>query len=324
MSNFTVRDVRAADVTLIDAAIKSMGWQRPEGHFGTVFAQAERGEICFLIVTTAAGDYAGHGKLVWSPGHPYFQTHAIPEIQDLVALSTYRRQGVASLLVENLEALAAERGDQIGIGFALYGDYGPAQRMYVRRGYVPVGISVSYQDRLVQPGETVPVDDDLVFVLVKSLRPSADEIARDWLWLNLLDGAVRLQYPGRTPAGHPVDLTCRERGGASQFHLISRGSQEIYFELSFYPPGPLATAWAGFQGANGQNGAVKFGPIEPGTVAGLPAELCQATFPDKERLIHYFDLMGYTGRLIFNPRSDLNRLLLSTLTFAPELRPTES
>ena len=324
MSDFAIRDVRAEDVALIDAGIKAMGWQRPNGHFGTVFAQAQRGEIRFLIATTALGEYAGHCKLVWSPGHPYFQTNEIPEIQDLVTLSTYRRQGVASLLVESLEAVAAERSDQIGIGFALYGDYGPAQRMYVRRGYVPVGISVSYQDRLIQPGETVLVDDDLVFVLIKSLRPSAEEIARDWLWLNLLDGAVRVQYPGQTPAGHQVDLTCRNRGGGSQFHLVSRDSQEIYFELAFYPPGPLAAAWAGFQAANGPNGAVRFGSIEPCTVAGLPAEQCLATFPDKERLIHYFALAGHTGRLIFNPRSDLNRLLLTTLTIAPEIRPAKS
>jgi hypothetical protein len=40
--------------------------------------------------------------------------------------------------------LVAERSDVVGLGVGLYPDYGTAQRMYVRRGYLPDGRGVIY------------------------------------------------------------------------------------------------------------------------------------------------------------------------------------
>ena len=57
-----------------------------------------------------------------------------------------------------------------GIGFGVYADYGPAQRLYVRRGYVPDGNGLYRGTEPVQPGTDVFVDDGLVLYLVKT-RP---------------------------------------------------------------------------------------------------------------------------------------------------------
>lgn len=57
----------------------------------------------------------------------------------------------------------------VGIGVGMYADYGAAQRLYVRRGYVPDGRGVSYRDRIVLGGETVVADDALVLHLRKDL-----------------------------------------------------------------------------------------------------------------------------------------------------------
>jgi hypothetical protein len=57
-----------------------------------------------------------------------------------------------------------------GIGVGLYDDYGPAQRMYVLRGYVPDGRGASHRNLPVRGGETVPADDDLVIHLTRRLR----------------------------------------------------------------------------------------------------------------------------------------------------------
>jgi hypothetical protein len=85
-------------------------------------------------------------------------------------LPAYRRQGVASQLLDAAETLIQERSDRAGIGFGLYADYGPAQRMYILRGYVPDGNGVTYNGSTAQPGTQVTVDDDLVLYLVKTLR----------------------------------------------------------------------------------------------------------------------------------------------------------
>jgi hypothetical protein len=57
----------------------------------------------------------------------------------------------------------------IGLGVGLYKDYGNAQRMYCKRGYVLDGNGISYQNLEVKPGETVVLDDELLLYLVKEL-----------------------------------------------------------------------------------------------------------------------------------------------------------
>src|SRR6185503_17510377 len=113
--------------------------------------------------------YAGHMSVVWSPNYPYFRDNGIPEIQDLNVLPAYRRQHVATLLVDTAENLIRERSKIAGIGVGLYADYGPAQRMYIRRGYVPDGKGVAYHDAYVTPGASYPVDDDLILFLTRQL-----------------------------------------------------------------------------------------------------------------------------------------------------------
>jgi len=62
------------------------------------------------------------------------------------------------------EAKIATRSGLAGLGVGLYADYGPAQRLYVHRGYVPDGRGLAYGRVFIPPGETARVDDDLLIV----------------------------------------------------------------------------------------------------------------------------------------------------------------
>jgi len=55
------------------------------------------------------------------------------------------------------------------IGVGLYQDYGRAQKLYVHLGYVPNGLGITYKYNSVVPGDSYPVDDDLVIWLKKDL-----------------------------------------------------------------------------------------------------------------------------------------------------------
>ena len=68
------------------------------------------------------------------------------------------------------EAEAQKRGKYVGLGVGLYVDYGDAQKLYVKRGYVPDGCGMTYNYEPVKPGSTVWVDDDLVLWFVKKLN----------------------------------------------------------------------------------------------------------------------------------------------------------
>ena len=61
----------------------------------------------------------------------------------------------------------------VGIGVGLYGGadggYGHAQRLYVKRGYIPDGRGVSYNYAPVDPYANVVLDDDLVLWYTKKI-----------------------------------------------------------------------------------------------------------------------------------------------------------
>ncbi len=126
------------------------------------------GRIVFIIA--AGGEDAGYCILNWEPKYAYFKAMNIPEIQDLNVLPDYRRQGLAARLIAYCEVVAVKKGCKImGISFGLDASYGPAQRLYVKSGYVPDGYGVTYDRKTVQFGEFKPVDDNLCLMMVKNL-----------------------------------------------------------------------------------------------------------------------------------------------------------
>ena len=69
------------------------------------------------------------------------------------------------------EKAAGQYADTVCLGVGLHDGYGSAQRMYVKRGYIPDGSGVWYQDKPCIQYETVcTVDDDLILYMSKKLH----------------------------------------------------------------------------------------------------------------------------------------------------------
>lgn len=123
-------------------------------------------------VTFAAfidNEFAGMVNLIFLSDYPYFRENSIPEINDLLVVPKYRKQGVGKLLIEATERFARYIYKHIGLGVGLYKDYGAAQRLYCKNGYVPDGNGLIYNNLEASPGNHVRVDDDLLLYLVKEL-----------------------------------------------------------------------------------------------------------------------------------------------------------
>ena len=73
-------------------------------------------------------------------------------------------------LRDQAEAIAARYGDTVYLGVGLHNGYGSAQRMYVKRGYVPDGSGVWYGDQNCPQYAPCCNDDDLVLYLSKKLK----------------------------------------------------------------------------------------------------------------------------------------------------------
>ncbi|MFK4169673.1 hypothetical protein ACI2LM_25815 [Paenibacillus lautus] len=81
----------------------------------------------------------------------------------------FRRKKIASKILDELEKRVSKTSKYIGLGVGLYKDYGNAQRMYGKRGYIMDGNGMTYNNVQVQPGKSVKVDDELLIYLVKEL-----------------------------------------------------------------------------------------------------------------------------------------------------------
>ena len=169
MVEFHIRIPGIEDIEWMTSSFADMGWSKPEGHFEKYIQDQSDGLITVLCAEIPKREYVGHLKIVWNPEHDYFREHGIPEIQDLNVLPQYRRMKVATMLLERAEEIVGAKSSKIGIGFGLYSDYGPAQKMYVQCGYVPDGEGISYRNIRVRPGDIVTADDDLVLFLTKNL-----------------------------------------------------------------------------------------------------------------------------------------------------------
>ena len=167
---FQIRSLNDSDAQVMTAAFSSIGWVKPIAQFQRYLAEHAAGSrIC--LVATINGHFAGYVTVNWVPIYPGFVDMKIPEIQDLNVLPPFRRKGIGTMLLDRAEAEVARRSDVVGIGVGLHPGYNGAQRLYVKRGYIPDGLGITYRDRYLREGEQVVLDDDLVLHLTRCIRP---------------------------------------------------------------------------------------------------------------------------------------------------------
>jgi GNAT superfamily N-acetyltransferase len=164
----TIRRLQAEDIDPIAAAFKALGWNKPASQYVRYLAEQDAGQRT-VFVALIDNIFAGYVTINWQSDYPPFRVESIPEIQDFNVLPQFRRQGIGGRLMDEAEQTVAQRSRIVGIGVGLYADYGTAQRMYVRRGYIPDGRGLFYCEHFVQPGESVVVDDALALYSTKVL-----------------------------------------------------------------------------------------------------------------------------------------------------------
>ena len=122
------------------------------------------------LVATNGHDVVGYVAILWESNFAGFRDCGIPLVHQVAVAGPFRRQGVATLLMDAAEQLARERGiAALGITVGLFDEYGPAQRLYGRRGYIPDGRGACRGQRPLSKGTRVTMDDDLIMWLTKDL-----------------------------------------------------------------------------------------------------------------------------------------------------------
>lgn len=122
------------------------------------------------IVAEYKGDMAGYSNVYINSPWGAFANKGYCEIIDFGVFGKFRGQGIGSKLMDIAEQIASNYSDVVYLGVGLHSGYGSAQRMYVKRGYIPDGSGVWYGTSVCIPYETYCNDDDLNLFFSKKLK----------------------------------------------------------------------------------------------------------------------------------------------------------
>lgn len=144
-----IDSAESGDIPRLATAFRT--WPKPAILFDHYCTEHGAGRID-LLVARDAREIIGYCLVEWESGYPFFRATGIPEIADLSVLPVHRSRGAGRLLLVEAERRIAERSPIAGLRVGLYADYGTAQQMYARHGYVPDGRGVTVDGHPVPPG----------------------------------------------------------------------------------------------------------------------------------------------------------------------------
>jgi GNAT superfamily N-acetyltransferase len=163
-----IREMLETDPPILSAAFTAQGWNKLLDQYLRYWRESLQGQRLVLLAEVE-GEIAGYLTVVWESDYLPFRQAGIPEIVDFNVLIKFRRRRVGTALMDAAEQRIARRSPVAGIGVCLHTDYGAAQVLYARRGYVPDGRGVHYNDHYPQYGEQVRIGDDLTLYLTRQL-----------------------------------------------------------------------------------------------------------------------------------------------------------
>jgi predicted N-acetyltransferase YhbS len=164
--NLIIRSMVVSDSVALADALQNQGWHKTVRQFEWYFSQQEAGQY-LVFVATNENLVAGYVLLRPHALAGPYANQSIPEIFDFNVLVKYQRMGIGSKMMDIAESFARDKANSVCLGVGLHSGYGTAQRMYIKRGYIPDGSGVWYKDVQSEPYTPCQNDDDLVLYLKK-------------------------------------------------------------------------------------------------------------------------------------------------------------
>ena len=163
----SIRKMQESDIKELSRGFISQGWPSREEILTRYFKEQESGER-EVLVAKVEGAVAGYITILPCAKQGPFAGMA-PELSDFNVFEPFQNQGIGNLLLEEAEKRVRLISDKVTLGVGLHSGYGPAQRLYIKRGYIPDGTGVWYQNH--QPAMNAVCEDigELVLYLSKNL-----------------------------------------------------------------------------------------------------------------------------------------------------------
>ena len=162
-----IRKMQTSDVKELSQGFINQGWPGREEILARYFLEQECGDR-EVLVAEVGGALAGYITILpCAKQGPFAEIY--PELSDFNVFEPFQNQGIGNLLLEEAEKRVRLISDKVTLGVGLHSGYGPAQRLYIKRGYIPDGTGVWYQNH--QPAMNAVCEDigELVLYLSKNL-----------------------------------------------------------------------------------------------------------------------------------------------------------
>ena len=163
--NCTIRNMIKSDIESLSHGFMNQGWPAREEILASYFWEQASGDI-EILVAEIDGAVAGYVTILPLAKHGPF-AEVYPELSDFNVFEPFRNQGIGNQLLEEAEKRVKFVSSKVTLGVGLHLGYGPAQRLYIRRGYIPDGTGVWYRNQPLEMNATSQNNDDLVLYLVK-------------------------------------------------------------------------------------------------------------------------------------------------------------
>ena len=161
--NSIIRKMIESDTEHLSQGFINQGWPGREEILARYFLEQECGEREVLVA-----EVKGYITILpCAKQGPFAEIY--PELSDFNVFEPFQNQGIGNLLLEEAEKQVRLISDKVTLGVGLHSGYGPAQRLYIKRGYIPDGTGVWYQNH--RPAMDAICEDigDLVLYLSKDL-----------------------------------------------------------------------------------------------------------------------------------------------------------
>lgn len=167
--NLIVRSMIKSDIGKLVNGFLEQGWNKSYELFNYYYNLQENNER-LVIIAELSGEIAGYVTLLPYTKVGPFAYRDIPEIVDLNVLIKHQKKGIGNKIMDIAENLAKEKSDYISLSVGLHSGYGSAQRMYVKRGYIPDGSGVWYNGKQLEQYSKCENNDDLTLYFLKSFK----------------------------------------------------------------------------------------------------------------------------------------------------------
>lgn len=162
-----IRKMQTSDVKELSQGFINQGWPSREEILARYFLEQECRER-EVLVAEVGGALAGYITILpCAKQGPFAEIY--PELSDFNVFEPFQNQGIGNLLMEEAEKRVKLISDKVTLGVGLHSGYGPAQRLYIKRGYIPDGSGVWYQNHRPAMDATCEDIGDLVLYLSKDL-----------------------------------------------------------------------------------------------------------------------------------------------------------